>query len=267
MEKTLKNQVALVTGASSGIGKSIAIMLAKAGSRVVVNYHSDEEGASETVDIIKNAGGEAFSVKADVGDQKDVTRMFDRLFSEYTKLDILISNAGIQKDAPFTKMSLEDWELVIKTNLTGAFLCSQAAIKHFLKRGVDEKISKAAGKIIFMSSVHQEIPWAGHINYAAAKGGLTEFMRTLAQETANRQIRVNSVAPGAIKTPINEEVWKDEEKKKELLKLIPYNRIGEPEDVAEVVLWLASDKSDYVNGTTIFVDGGMSLYPAFTDNG
>lgn len=267
MEKILKDQVALVTGASSGIGKGIAIMLGNAGARVVVNYHSDVEGARETVESIKKLGGEAISVKADVGDKNDVNKMFDRLFSEYEKLDILISNAGIQKDAPFKEMSLEDWELVIKTNLTGAFLCSQEAIKHFLERGVDQKISKAAGKIIFISSVHQEIPWAGHINYAAAKGGLTEFMRTLAQETANKQIRVNSVAPGAIKTPINEEVWKDEEKRKELLKLIPYNRLGEPGDVAEVVLWLASDKSDYVNGTTIFVDGGMSLYPAFTDNG
>lgn len=267
MEKSLENQVALVTGASSGIGKSIAISLGGAGAKIVVNYHSDEEGAQETVEAIKIGGGEAFAVKADVGDPQDVKRLFERLFLTYKKLDILISNAGIQKDAPFKDMSLEDWELVIKTNLTGAFLCSQQAINHFLERGVDEKISKAAGKIIFMSSVHQEIPWAGHINYAAAKGGLTEFMRTLAQETANKQIRVNSVAPGAIKTPINEEVWKDEEKRKELLKLIPYNRIGEPEDVAEVVLWLASDKSDYVNGTTIFVDGGMSLYPAFTDNG
>lgn len=267
MEKSLKNQVALVTGGSSGIGKSISIILASAGAKIAVNYHSDKEGAEETVSEIKKNGGDAFAVKGDVGSENAVERMFDQVFSTYKNLDILVSNAGVQKDAAFDKMTLEDWELVIKTNLTGAFLCSRAAVKYFLKRGVVDEVSKSAGKIIFMSSVHQEIPWAGHINYAAAKGGLTEFMRTLAQETANKKIRVNSIAPGAIKTPINKEVWKDEKKLEELLKLIPYNRIGEPEDVAEVALWLASDKSEYVNGTTIFVDGGMSLYPGFIGNG
>jgi glucose 1-dehydrogenase len=267
MEKNLKNQVALVTGGSSGIGKSISIMLATAGAKIAVNYYSDREGAEATVLEIKKNGGEAFAVKGDVGNEEAVEEMFDKVFSTYDNLDILVSNAGVQKDAAFDKMTLADWDLVIKTNLTGAFLCSRAAVKYFLKRGVVGGISKSAGKIIFMSSVHQEIPWAGHINYAAAKGGLTEFMRTLAQETANKKIRVNSIAPGAIKTPINEEVWKDEKKLKELLKLIPYNRIGEPEDVAEVAVWLASDKSEYVNGTTIFVDGGMSLYPGFIGNG
>ncbi|MFI2743417.1 3-oxoacyl-ACP reductase FabG [Zhouia sp. PK063] len=267
MEQSLKNQVALVTGASSGIGKGVAIFLAKAGAKVVVNYHSDEEGANDTIKQIKAIEGEGFAIKADVGDPDDVERMFDKIFKTYDNFDILVSNAGIQKDAPFEEMTLKDWNLVIQTNLTGAFICAQKAVKYFLKRGVVKDISKSAGKIVFMSSVHQEIPWAGHINYAAAKGGLTEFMRTLSQEVANKLIRVNSVAPGAIKTPINESVWKDEKKVKELLKLIPYNRLGEPEDVAEVVLWLASDKSEYVNGTTIFVDGGMTLYPGFIGNG
>lgn len=267
MEKLLQGQVAVVTGASSGIGKEIAIYLAKAGAKVAINYYSDKEGAQDTLQQIKKFKGEGFIVQADVANKKDVDRMFNKVFEKYENLDILVSNAGLQKDAPFEEMELEDWNTVINTNLTGAFLCSQVATQFFLKRGVVEGVSKSAGKIIFMSSVHQEIPWAGHINYAASKGGLTEFMRTLAQEIAPKKIRVNSIAPGAIKTPINEEVWKDKKKAKELLKLIPYGRIGEPEDVAEVVLWLASDKSEYVNGTTIFVDGGMMLYPGFIGNG
>ncbi|MDG3582213.1 3-oxoacyl-ACP reductase FabG [Galbibacter pacificus] len=265
--KLVKDQVALVTGASSGIGKTVAYYLAKEGAKVGVNYYSDEEGANDVVKKITEIGGEAFPVQGDVGNEEDVLKMFNKVYETYGNLDILVSNAGIQRDAPIEKMTLKDWETVIRTNLTGAFLCSRQAVQYFLKRGVVKGISKSAGKIIFMSSVHQEIPWAGHINYSASKGGLTELMRSLSQETANKLIRVNSVAPGAIKTPINEDVWKDKEKKEHLLKLIPYNRLGEPEDVAEVVVWLASDKSEYVNGTTIFVDGGMTLYPGFINNG
>ncbi|QLE02763.1 SDR family oxidoreductase [Galbibacter sp. BG1] len=263
----LKNQVALVTGASSGIGKSVAFYLAKEGAQVAVNYYSDKEGAEDVVQKIKDIGRSAFAIQADVGSEEDVLRMFKAVYDEYDNLDILVSNAGIQKDAPFEEMTLDQWNAVIRTNLTGAFLCAKQAVKYFLKRGVVEGISKSAGKIIFMSSVHQEIPWAGHINYSASKGGLTELMRSLSQETANKLIRVNSIAPGAIKTPINEDVWKDDEKHKHLLKLIPYNRLGEPEDIAEAAVWLASDKSEYVNGTTLFVDGGMTLYPGFIDNG
>lgn len=263
----LENQVALVTGGSSGIGKSIAYYLAKEGANVAVNYYSDKEGAEEVVKSIEALGKKAFAVQADVGDEEDVARMFDAVFKKYGNLDILISNAGIQKDAPFHEMTLKDWNAVIRTNLTGAFLCAKEAVNYFLKRGVVEGVSKSAGKIIFMSSVHQEIPWAGHINYSASKGGLTELMRSLSQETANKLIRVNSIAPGAIKTPINEDVWKDDEKHKHLLKLIPYNRLGEPEDISEAAIWLASDKSEYVNGTTLFVDGGMTLYPGFVNNG
>ncbi len=266
-DESLKNQVALVTGSSSGLGKAVAIYLGKAGAKVAVNYHSNEEGANDTVKQIKDAGGEAFAIQADVADEESVENLFDKVFSTYNNLDILVSNAGIQKDAPFTEMKLKDWRLVLNTILDGAFLCSQVAVRYFQKRGIITDISNSAGKIIFMSSVHQDIPWAGHINYATAKGGLTEFMRTLSQEVANQKIRVNSIAPGAIKTDINKDVWSDEEKKKKLLELIPYNRLGKPEDVAEAALWLASDKSEYVNGTTIFVDGGMSLYPGFIGNG
>ncbi|TRZ45237.1 SDR family oxidoreductase [Robertkochia solimangrovi] len=267
MGKLLKGQVALVTGASSGIGSAAAIFLAKEGAMVGVNYHSDREGAASVVAEIKRSGGKAISIQADVGDEKSVETMFAAVFEEFGNLDILVSNAGIQQDAAFHKMTLAQWNKVINTNLTGAFLCARAAVKYFLKRGVVEGISRSAGKIIFMSSVHQEIPWAGHVNYAASKGGLTELMRSLAQETADDMIRVNSIAPGAIKTNINKEVWSDEARLKELLKLIPYNRIGVPEDVAEGIVWLASDKSEYVNGTTLFIDGGMTLYPGFVGNG
>jgi glucose 1-dehydrogenase len=154
----------------------------------------------------------------------------------------------------------------VEVNLTGQFLCAREAIKHFLEQGLSP-VSKAQGKIICMSSVHEVIPWAGHVNYAASKGGIMLMMKSLAQEVAEKKIRVNGIAPGAIKTDINKEVWSDPKKAEELLRLIPYGRIGEPDDVAKAVVWLASDEADYVTGATLFVDGGMTLYPAFREGG
>jgi len=153
------------------------------------------------------------------------------------------------------------------TNLTGQFLCAREAAKVFCRRGVATGLSVAAGKVIFISSVHNIIPWAGHVNYTTSKGGETMLMKTMAQELAPQKIQVNSIAPGAIKTDINKKVWSDPEQAKELLRLIPYNRIGEPEDVARVAVWLASDEADYITGTTIYVDGGMTLYPEFAHGG
>ena len=263
----LKGQAALITGASSGLGQGIAIAMAKEGARIGINYSSSSEGAKETLKAVEEAGSEGMIIQADVSDPEDVKAMFSQFLERFGTIDILVSNAGIQKDAAFLDMSFEDWQKVLSINLSGQFLCAQHAAREFIRRGVVKERSKAAGKIICMSSVHDIIPWAGHINYATAKGGVMMFMKTLAQELAHHKIRVNSLSPGAIKTPINEEVWKDEAQRKELLKLIPYQRIGEPEDIGDAAVWLASDESDYVNGHTLYVDGGMTLYPGFIGNG
>ncbi len=261
----LANQVAIVTGASSGIGQGIAIALGKEGAKVVINYHSDEDGANETKSQIEAAGGEALVFKADISKEEEVDAIFAAAKEAFSSLDILINNAGIQDDADLIDMSLDQWEKVISTNLTGPFLCARAAAKEFIRNGVQEDRSKAAGKIIFTSSVHDIIPWAGHVNYATSKGGVMMMMKTLAQELAPYKIRVNSISPGAIKTSINEDDWSSEEGKKKMLSQIPYGRIGEPEDIARVAAWLASDEADYVTGATIYVDGGMVLYPSFKD--
>jgi glucose 1-dehydrogenase len=263
----LKGQSALVTGANSGIGMAVAIALANDGANVVVNYVSHSEAADAVVKQIENNGGNAIAVKADVSKEDEVQSMFQQMFAKYGTIDILVNNAGLQKDSPFESMSLADWQLVINVNLTGQFLCAREAVKEFLKRGIVAERSSAAGKIICMSSVHQVIPWAGHVNYASSKGGIEMMMKSLAQELAPKKIRVNSIGPGAIRTPINESAWSTPEALNKLLTLIPYGRIGEPEDIGKVAVWLASDESDYLTGTTIFADGGMLLYPGFSTNG
>ncbi|MDO1448540.1 SDR family oxidoreductase [Rhodocytophaga aerolata] len=263
----LKGQSALVTGASSGIGKAIAIELGRAGAQVIVNYHSSEDGAKDTVKEIEAAGGKAIAIKADVSKEDQVQRMFKQMFEAFGTIDILINNSGLQKDAPFLEMSLDDWQKVIDINLTGQFLCAREAAREFVRRGVVKERSVAAGKIICISSVHEVIPWAGHVNYAASKGGIMLFMKSIAQELAPLKIRVNSIAPGAIKTPINNEAWETKEAEKKLLELIPYGRVGETLDVAKAAVWLASDESDYIHGVSLLIDGGMALYPGFADNG
>ncbi|KKB03139.1 SDR family oxidoreductase [Pantoea anthophila] len=266
MNLSLKNQVALVTGASSGLGYACAEALAREEAAVVINYHSQAEPAEELAEKIRAGGGRAIAVKGDVSKEADVDNLFAQTLAEFGRLDILVANSGLQKDAPSIEMTLEEWNTVLDVNLTGQFLCARAALRQFRDQGHSPEISRAAGKIIHMSSVHQLIPWAGHVNYAASKGGVDLLMKTLAQEVGEAHIRVNSVAPGAIATAINEETTQGEAGKA-LLKLIPYGRIGAAEDVANAVVWLASDLSDYVHGTTLFIDGGMSLYPGFRDNG
>lgn len=263
----LRGQTALVTGASSGIGKAVAKALAGAGANVVVNYAGDEAAADEVVRDIRESNGDAVAVKADVSSEDEVIRMFETARREYGTVDVLVSNAGIQEDSAFLDMTIEKWERVIGVNLTGAFLCAREAAREFIRRGVVAGRSKTAGKIIFMSSVHEAIPWAGHVNYAASKGGMMQLMKTIAQELAPHRIRVNSIAPGAIKTPINRSAWETPEAEARLLKLIPYGRVGEPEDIASVAVWLASDESDYLVGATVFVDGGMMLFPGFAHGG
>lgn len=263
----LRGQKALVTGANSGIGHSVALHLAEEGADVAVNYLFDEQSASGVVKEIERKGGKAVAIKADISKEDQVKSMFAQIFDEFGTIDILVNNAGIQSDATFDEMTLEQWNKVLGINLTGQFLCAREAIREFKRRGVVKDISCAAGKIISMSSVHEVIPWAGHVNYAASKGGLMLMNKSLAQEVAPYRIRVNSVCPGAIRTPINRDAWETQEAYADLMKLIPYNRIGEPEDISRAVVWLASDDSDYANGISLFIDGGMTLYPGFAEGG
>jgi glucose 1-dehydrogenase len=263
----LKGQRAIVTGASSGIGRAVAIALGDAGADVVVNYIGGEKPALEVAERIRGAGSRAIAVQADVSKEDQVQAMFRRTIEEFGTVDILINNAGLQKDAPVDEMTIDQWNTVIGVNLTGQFLCAREAIKEFKRRGVVKDVSVSAGKIICVSSVHEVIPWAGHVNYAASKGGVMLMMKSIAQEVAPFRIRVNSICPGAIRTPINTAAWETPEAYAGLLTLIPYKRIGEPEDIGRVAVFLASDLADYINGTSIFVDGGMTLYPGFATGG
>ncbi|RYI34734.1 MAG: glucose 1-dehydrogenase [Acetobacteraceae bacterium] len=266
-QPVLDGQQALVTGSNSGIGRAVALGLAQAGADVVVNYVTQPQAASDVVEEIRAMGRRAIAIQADVSQEADVERMFAAAIAEFGTLHILVSNAGLQRDAPYDTMTLEQWNTVIGVNLTGQFLCTRAATREFKRRGVVPDISRAAGKIICMSSVHQEIPWAGHANYAASKGGVMLLMRTIAQELAPHFIRVNSIAPGAIRTPINTAAWETPAAYADLMTLVPYKRIGEPDDIAQAAVWLASDAADYVTGATLFVDGGMTLYPGFATGG
>ena len=263
----LKGQSALVTGANSGIGLAVAVALANDGANVVVNYVTHSEDADAVVKQITDTGGNAIALQADVSNEAQVQSMFQQMIAKYGTIDILVNNAGLQKDSPLESMSLADWQLVINVNLTGQFLCAREAVKEFLRRGMVPERSRALGKIICMSSVHQVIPWGGHVNYASSKGGIEMLMKSMAQELAPKKIRVNSIGPGAIQTPINKAAWSTPEALNSLLTLIPYGRIGQPEDIGKVAVWLASDESDYLTGTTIFADGGMLLYPGFSTNG
>lgn len=264
---SLDGAVAVITGASSGIGHAVARRLAQDGAAVCIDYHAHAEPAEELADAIRRGGGRAIAVGADVSDEADVARLFGEAAGAFGRVDVLVANSGAQRDNPIERMTLADWRAVIDLDLTGQFLCCREAVARF--RGQDRagRPFRAAGVIVSIGSVHDRIPWAGHINYAASKGGVRMMVQTLAQEVARDAIRVNAVAPGAIRTPINRAAWDDPEALERLLKLVPYGRIGEPEDVAAAVAWLASDAADYVTGTTLDVDGGMLLYPEFRDNG
>ncbi len=267
LNRLLKGQKALVTGANSGIGKAIAIAMGHAGADVVVNYVTRPEEAEKVVDEIRRCGTKAYASQADVRNEAQVQAMFQRMCKEFGTIDVLVNNAGIQKDGPFDQMSLADWQLVLDVNLTGQFLCAREAVREFRRRGVVKDVSCAAGKIISMSSVHEVIPWAGHVNYAASKGAVMMMTKSMAQELAQHRIRVNGIAPGAIRTPINMTAWSTPEAYRELMKLIPSKRIGEPHEIGRATVWLASDEADYINGITLFVDGGMTLYPGFETGG
>jgi len=263
----LKGQTALVTGGNSGIGRAIAIALGRAGADVAVNYVAKPEDAEAVASEIRGFGRRALPVKADVSDEAQVQAMFAAAVREFGTIDILVNNAGMERNAPIHEMTAAQWDAVLGVNLRGAFLCAREAVREFLRRGVRPDVSVAAGKIIFISSVHEVIPWAGHVNYAASKGGLMLLMKSLAQEVAEKRIRVNSIAPGAIRTPINTAAWSTPEAYADLMKLVPYKRIGGAEEIGRAAVWLASDFTDYVVGTTLFIDGGMTLYPGFEAGG
>ncbi|MEW5975996.1 MAG: SDR family oxidoreductase [Acidobacteriota bacterium] len=267
LHRSLKGQKALVTGASSGIGRAIALALGRAGADVVVNCGRNRTEADKVVSEIQQAGSRGLVFQADVSQESEVLAMFARMKEEFGTIDILVNNAGIQKDAPFDQMTVAQWDQVIGVNLRGQFLCAREAVREFKRQGVRSEVSCAAGKIICISSVHEVIPWAGHVNYAASKGGVMLMMKSIAQEVAPYRIRVNSIAPGAIRTPINVEAWGTPEAYRDLMRLIPYKRIGEAEEIGRAAVWLASDDSDYMTGATMFIDGGMTLYPGFETGG
>lgn len=266
-ERLLRGQTALVTGANSGIGEGIARAMASAGAQVAINYVTNDEAAFALVGEITKAGGSAIAVKADVSKEDQVLSMYKAIFAKFGTIDILVSNAGLQRDSPFTEMTLQQWQTVLDINLTGSFLCAREATKEFMRRGIVPERSCAAGKVIFISSVHEVIPWTRHANYASSKGGIMLLMKSIAQELAPHKIRVNSIGPGAIKTNINRKAWETPEAEAGLMKLIPYDRVGVTDDIGRVAVWLASDQADYITGTTIFADGGMLLYPGFSTGG
>ncbi|WP_337192035.1 SDR family oxidoreductase [Streptomyces sp. HUCO-GS316] len=263
----LRGQKACVTGANSGIGLATAVAMGRAGADVVVNYVVGAAEAEKVVEQIEAFGVRAYAHEADVSDEQQVADMVARMVKEFGTIDIMVANAGLQRDSALTEMTLAEWQKVIDVNLTGQFLCAREAAKEFVRRGVVEEVSRSAGKIICMSSVHQIIPWSGHVNYASSKGGVGMLMQTLAQELAPHKIRVNAIGPGAIRTPINRDAWSTPQAEASLLQLIPYGRVGDPDDIANAVVAMASDLLDYVVGTTLYVDGGMTLFPGFATGG
>jgi glucose 1-dehydrogenase len=265
--RSLVGQKAVVTGAGTGIGHAVALALGRAGADVVVNYSRHADEAEQTAAAVEALGARAIAVKADVSHEGEVRAMFARAVEVFGAIDILVNNAGLQRDAPFDEMTVADWDLVMNVNLKGQFLCAREAVRAFKRQGLRKGVSCAAGKILCISSVHDTIPWAGHVNYAASKGGVMMMMRSIAQEVAPFHIRVNSISPGAVRTPINEEAWRTREAYDALMKLVPYKRIGEPAEIGRAAVWLASDDSDYVTGATLYIDGGMTLYPGFETGG
>lgn len=266
-QKPLKGQKALVTGANSGIGESVARHLAAAGASVVVNYVANPDAAQAIVADIKGAGGDAMAIHADVSKEDEVQAMFAEMVAKYGTIDILVNNAGLQRDAAFHEMTLDQWNFVLAVNLTGQFLCAREAIREFLRRDIRPEVSRSRGKILCMSSVHEVIPWGGHANYAASKGGILMLMKSLAQEYGPKKIRVNSIGPGAIKTPINRPAWETPDAEEKLLTLVPYERVGDASDIGRASVWVCSDEADYMHGVTLFIDGGMTCYPGFATGG
>ncbi|MCL5025943.1 MAG: SDR family oxidoreductase [Chloroflexi bacterium] len=247
---SLDGKVALVTGAATGIGRAIAIELARQGASVVVNHLEQQGEADGIVKEIESKGGKAISLSADVTNSGEVNCMVEQAVGQFGRIDVLVNNAGIEMQHPFLEKPEEEWDRVIAVDLKGPFLCSQAAARMMARRG-------AGGTIINISSVHEDIPFPGYAAYCAAKGGLRMLCRDLALELAPYHIRIVNVGPGAIATPINRQTLEDPDKRKALEREIPLGYIGKPEEVAKLVAYLASDDASYITGTTIFIDGGL----------
>lgn len=260
VEITLRDRRALVTGANSGLGAAIAAALARAGARVAVNFVTDPAAADQVVGAIRAAGGTAVPIQADVSDPGQVAAMFRAVDEAFGGLDVLVNNAGVDGPrAPTWEADPAAWERVLKVDLFGAFLCAREAARRM--------VAQRRGVIVNLTSVHEKIPWGGYGAYAAAKAGLSMLTKTLAQEAAPHGVRVVALAPGAIRTPINRAVWEDPAAMQDLLEKIPLGRIGEPEEVARVAAFLASDAASYLTGSTVFVDGAMTDYPDFAHGG
>lgn len=253
----LEGRRALVTGGATGIGRATATRLAMDGAAVVVNHVGDSQPADELVREIEVGGGHAVAVRADVSREQEVVEMFARGVEELGgPIDLLVNNAGVEAYYELVAMPLEEWERVLGVNLTGAFLCAREAARGMKEGGT-------GGVIVNVSSVHEQIPWPGFSHYCASKGGMKLFGQSIARELAPHRVRVVQVAPGAILTPINQELIDDREKRDQVLEQIPWGRFGEPGEIAAAISWLASSEAEYVTGTTLFVDGGMTLYPEF----
>lgn len=255
MYPDLAGKTAIVTGASKGIGKGIAERFGKEKMNVVVDYYTDQESAKDTVASIAASGGNAVAVEADVATEEGIQKLMTAAIDQYGKLDVLVNNAGFSKSEPSEELSLENWQRVLDVNLTGAFIASREAIRHMLENG-------GAGCILNITSVHQTIPKVNNAHYAVTKSGLKMLTETLALEYAAQGIRINAIAPGTINTPANPAEEADPEEKKKTLEKIPMKKIGHPEQIAAAAAWLVSSEADYVTGTTLFVDGGMTLYPS-----
>jgi glucose 1-dehydrogenase len=253
----LAGRRALVTGAATGIGRATARRLASDGAAVVVNHVGDAGDAGEVVGEIDRHGGRGVAIRADVSNEDEVVAMFARAADELGgPVDLLVNNAGIEKPFALVDMPLAEWERVLAVNLTGSFLCAREAARALVAAG-------APGAIVNVSSVHETIPWPSFAHYCASKGGMKLFAQTIARELAPHRIRVVSVAPGAILTPINQELVDDPEKRRAVEEQVPWGRLGRPEEIAAAIAWLAGPEAEYVVGTTLFVDGGMTLYPEF----
>ncbi|WP_413628282.1 glucose 1-dehydrogenase [Fructilactobacillus vespulae] len=258
MYKDLEGKTAVITGGNSGIGAAIAERLGKEHMNIVINYRKNLDSAKTTAEIVKQNGGKVIIKQGDISQDGIADELIDAAVKEFGEMDIFFNNAGMETQKPTHEVSLDEWNRVISVNLNGTFLGTKAAINYWIK-------NNKQGNVINTSSVHQQIPWPTFASYAASKGGIKLFTETTAMEYAKKNIRINQICPGAINTPINAEKFSDPAAYAETASMVPMGRIGKPEEVSAGAAWLASDESSYVTGQSLFIDGGMVLYPAFQD--